>query len=343
MRDDPVNAMPRQDFDRSLRRMMRVGLAWIGAVLFLTAAPASAASCGNYTPVGSLCSRTVYFGWGTAGSGTQSVLSFLARPAVSGPVTFQVTQISSSLGAGYAGFFGIMMSTNGGPAAVYTSGQVPSIVVQPGTLTQAVVAQTCFDITCASAAPGAFRGPQLPNMFSMQLTITAASGADLDLTPLPLLNVQFISSGQVSFQEQEQALDVTTIANSARASVNEGASDFGRYYNPGGGLIEPYTSFSVTNPSATSALSLTVNLYDFSGDLLASIPLPSLPPLGAAGYLLAGQNASDPLALLPWDTLLPSGADDIFHGVYGVQASGPVIFLSQEFYGTSMLNAFIIH
>jgi len=184
----------------------------------------------------------------------------------------------------------------------------------------------------------------LPNMFSMQMTITGASGSDLDLTPLPLLNVQFLNQGQVSFQEQEEALDVTAIPTSARASVNEGAADFGRYYNPGGaGLTEPYTSFSVTNPSATASVSVTVNLYDFSGDVLASIPLPPLPPLSAAGYLLVGQSATDLLGLLPYDTLLPSGADDIFHGVYGVQANGPVIFLSQEFYGTSMLNAFIVH
>jgi len=323
--------------------------AWaIVAAGILAPTTARAANCENYTPAGQQCSRTVFFGWGTAGMTTQSVISFLSRPAASGPISFQITQVNSSLGSSYSGYFGITISANGAPPATMTASQIPPVVVQPGALSQVLVTQTCFDVTCTSNPPAAFTGPSVPNMFSMQLTITANSGADLDVTPLPLLTIQFLNNGQVGFQEQEQAIDVTAIGNSARASVNEGAADFGRYFSSGGALIEPYTSFSVTNPSSTASLTVTVNLYDFSGDLLASIPLPALPTLAAAGYLLVGRNATDTLGLLPYDTLLPSADGETFHGVYGVVgtssgAPAPVVFLSQEFYGTSMLNAYIIH
>ena len=319
-------------------RMRLLSLVPLITALLATSSVAIAGSCENYTPVGQMCSRTVVFGWGIAGQGTQSVIDFISRPAASGPVTFQITQIDSSLGTNYSGYFGITMSTAGAPAATYTSGTVPAVALTPGATSQTIVSQTCFNSACTAPAPvGA-----VANMFSLQLTITANTGADLDVTPLPLLTVQFLTTG-ASFQEQEQALDVSSIATSARASVNEGAADEGRYFYSGTALVEPYTAFSVSNPSATASLSATIVLYDFNGDSLASIPLPPLPPLGAAGYLLVGRTAGDPLGLLPYDTLLPSGADEIFHGVYGVQANGPVVFLSQEFYGNSMLNAFIVH
>jgi hypothetical protein len=321
-------------------RIVSMQMKSVSLLVLMTSGVALAGSCENYTPVGQLCSRTVVFGWGTAGQGTQSVIDYISRPAASGPVTFQITQINSSLGTSYSGYFGITMSTGGAPASTYTSGTIPAATLQPGATSQTVVSQACFDSTCTAPAPfGA-----VANMFSVLLTITANTGADLDVTPLPLLTVQFLTTGaDISFQEQEQALDVSAIGNSARASVNEGAADEGRYYYSGTALLEPYTAFSVSNPSATTPLSVTVVLYDFSGDSLASIPLPPLPPLGAAGYLLVGRTAGDALGLLPYDTLLPSGADEIFHGVYGAQANGPVVFLSQEFYGNSMLNAFIIH
>jgi hypothetical protein len=311
-----------------------------GAFVTIASAMASAASCGAYTPVGPLCERTVVLGWGTAGQGTRSVIEFISRPQATGSVTFQFNQLSSSLGSSYGGYFGVAMSVGGAPAATFANGQIPSLTLQPGNVTQAVVTETCFNASCNVTPPAGL----VSNMFSLQLTILAASGADLDATPLPLLTIQFLNStGAVNYQEQEQGLDASGIASSARTSVNEGASAQGRYYAPNGAFVQPFTAFSVTNPSATSTLNASIVLYDFAGDLLATVPLPTLAPLAAVGYLLVGQSPGDPLGLIPFDTLLPSGADSIFHGVYGVQANGPVVFLSQEYYGNSMLNAYIVH
>jgi len=313
----------------------------VAAFVTVASATASAAACGNYTPVGPLCERTVVLGWGTAGQGTESVIEFISRPQTSGSVTFQFNQLSSSLGSSYGGYFGIVMSVGGTPAATFANGQIPSLTLQPGNVTQAVVTETCFNASCNVTPPAGL----VSNMFSMQLTILAASGADLDATPLPLLTIQFLNStGAVSYQEQEQALDIAAIGSSARASVNEGASAQGRYYAPNGAYLQPYTAFSVTNPSSTSTLTASIVLYDFTGFPLATVPLPPIPPLGAVGYLLIGRSPGDPLGVLPFDTLLNSGADGIFHGVYGItQANGPVVFLSQEYYGNSMLNAYIVH
>jgi hypothetical protein len=309
----------------------------LGAMLCL-AAGIAAADCGSYTTVGTQCSRTVIFGWGAAGAGAQSVIAFVSRPAASGPVKFQVTQLNSSLGLSYSGYVGIAASANGAPASTYSGSTFPAVTLQPGTESLWTVSQVCFIATCNATAPvGA-----VANMFSMQLTITANSGADLDVTPLPLLTVQFITNGKVTVQEQEQALDVSSIPSSARAGLNEGASYAGRYFAINGAYTQPYTAFSVTNPSTGSALSTSIVLYDFLGNKLATVPLPVIPPQGAVAYLLVGRGPGDTLGLLPYGTLLPAGADGVFHGVYGVQASGPVVFLSQEFYGNSMLNAFIV-
>jgi len=309
------------------------------ALLCWAPGTAAAATCENYTTVGSECQRTAILGWGAAGLGTQSVIALVSRPTASGPVTFQVTQINSSLGSAYNGYFGITLGAVGVTPSTYTSGTMPPSTLQPGSTSQFVVSQVCFNAGCTAPAPSG----AVPNMFSLQVTITANSGADLDVTPLPLLTVQFVTGGKVTLQEQEQALDVTTIPSSARASINEGASNAGRYVSVGGAFTEPYTAFSVTNPSATATLTSSIVLYDFLGNQLAAVPLPPLPPLAATAYLLVGRSAGDSLGLFPYSTLLPAGADGIFHGVYGMQANGPVVFLSQEFYGNSMLNAFIVH
>jgi hypothetical protein len=300
----------------------------LAALAMITSAAAFAGPCGNYVTVGSKCERAVVLGWGTAGQGTQSIIEFISRPQAAGSVTFQFNQLNSSLGTSYGGYFGITMSVAGASSGTYASGQIPSVTLQPGNVSRAIVTATCFNASCNVTPPAGL----VSNMFSLQLTIIANTGADLDATPLPLLTIQFLNNnGAVTFQEQEQALDVSATGNSARASVNEGASAQGRYYAPNGALVQPYTAFSVTNPSPTSSLSASVVLYDFAGNLLATVPLPALPPLGAAGYLLVGRSSGDPLGLLPFETLLPSGADSIFHGVYGIQANGPVVFLSQEF------------
>lgn len=305
--------------------------------------PAFGANCGNYTASGNSCVRSVVLGWGVAGGGAQSVITFLTGTA-SAPVSFAVSRLNSSLGTSYTGYFGISESLNGAPSTVVNASGFGSLSLAAGLGAQITVSQTCFDSTCTVATPAAFTGPFLPNMFSVLMTITAASGADLDATPLPLLTVQFlVSNGLVTFQEQEQAVDASAVRMISAATLDEGASAATRYVYTGNAVNLPYTAFSVSNPSLTTTASISMAVNDSSGNRVANVTLPPIPPQGAVGYLLVGRNSSDTLGLLPSGTTLPAGADGIFHGTYGIiSASVPVVFLSQEFYGSSMLNAFIV-
>lgn len=313
-------------------------------LLVAASVPACAANCGSYTPVTAGCARTVFLGWGAAGFGAQSVITLLTSPSASGPVSYAVTKLSSSKGTSYTGYFGMNASVNGATPAPVTAATFTAVSIPAGAGGQVTVLQTCFDATCAVAPPAAFTGPYLPNMFSVLMTITGASGSDLDLTPLPLLTIQFLgSNGLVTFQEQEQAVDVAAIKTTSGATLDEGASPTGRYVYTGAAVNLPFTSFSVTNPSTTASVTASIAISDSSGSVIKTVVLPSLPPMGAAGYLLIGRTASDTLGLLPSSTVLPAGADGIFHGTYSVvNSSGPVIFLSQQFYGDSMLNSFIL-
>jgi hypothetical protein len=180
-------------------------------------------------------------------------------------------------------------------------------------------------------------------MFSILMTMTAASGADLDATPLPLLTVQFLNNGLVTFEEQEQAVDAAFVRATSAATLDEGATTASRYLYTGAAVNLPYTAFSVSNPSATASVTAAIGVYDANGNPVSAVTLPAIPPLGAVGYLLVGRTPGDTLGLLPSSTAFTAGSDGIFHGTYGVvSSSGPVIFLSQEFYGSSMLNAFIV-
>jgi hypothetical protein len=285
----------------------------------------------------------VALGWGTAGAGTQSVITLLSSTAAVSPVIFAVSRLSSSQGASYTGYFGITESLNGAPSNIVTAAAFAPISVAPGLGAQVAIAQTCFDATCTVPPPAAFTGPFLSNMFSILMTITAASGADLDATPLPLLTVQFVSNGLVTFQEQEQAVDITLVKATSGATLDEGATAATRYVYTGPAVNLPFTVFSVTNPSTTTTVTASVGVSDANGNPVSTVLLPPIPPLGAVGYLLVGRNSGDTLGLLPSGITLPAGPDGIFHGSYGVVAStGPVVFLSQEFYGSSMLNAFIL-
>lgn len=316
------------------------------SLLLLAAAGthAYAANCGSYTAVAAGCARTVFLGWGASGLGAQSVITLLSSPSASAPVSYAVAKLSSSKGTSYSGYFGIAASANGAAPNIVTAATFPALSVPPGAGGQITVLQTCFDATCIAGPPAAFAGPYLPNMFSVLMTVTGASGGDLDLTPLPLLTIQFLdATGSVTFQEQEQAVDVTAIKTTSGATLDEGATPAGRYLYTGAAVDLPFTSFSVTNPSTTASVTASIAISDASGNLIKTVALPSLPPLGAAGYLLIGRTASDALGLLPSSTVLPAGSDGIFHGTYSVvNSSGPVIFLSQQFYGDSMLNSFIL-
>jgi len=312
---------------------------------FAAMTPAAAANCENYAVSGSNCVRTVFLGWGTAGGGTQSVITLLSGLSASAPVTYAITKLSSSKGTSYSGYFGINAGLNGAAPSPVTASSFASVSVAPGSGAQVAVSQTCFDATCTVAPPAAFTGPYLSNMFSIMLTITASSGADLDVTPLPLLTIQFLNaSGLVNFQEQEQAVDVTAVKTASTAIADEGATPASRYvYNSAGAVSQPFTVFSVTNPSTTATVTASISVYGENNNIVATVALPTLAPLGAAGFLLVGRSPGDTLGLLPSSTILPAGPDGIFHGTINVaNASGPIVFLSQEFFGDSMLNAFII-
>jgi hypothetical protein len=316
----------------------------LSLVLLAVSIPACAANCESYTVVAAGCARTVFLGWGAAGLGTQSVITLLTSPSASGPVTYTITNLSSSKGTGYTGYFGFNASTNGAAPAITTGAAFAAIQVPPGAGGQITVLQTCFNAACTAAPPAAFTGPYVSNMFSVLMTITGASGSDLDQTPLPLLTIQFLGpDGLVTFQEQEQAVDVTAVKTVSGATLDEGAAPAGRYVYTGAAVNLPFTSFSVTNPSTTASVTASIAVSDASGNVIKTVVLPSLPPLSAVGYLLVGRDASDTLGLLPSSSVLPAGADGIFHGTYSVvNSSGPVIFLSQQFYGDSMLNSFIL-
>jgi hypothetical protein len=313
-------------------------------LLVIAGVPACAATCGSYTPVAAGCARTVFLGWGAAGLGTQSTITLLTSPSASGPVSYAITKLNSSKGTSYTGFFGVIASVNGGAQATFTAATFTASTIPAGAGGQITVLKTCFDATCTLPPPAAFTGPYLFNMFSVMMTITGASGADLDLTPLPLLTIQFLdSNGLVTFQEQEQAVDVTAIKTTSGATLDEGATPAGRYLYTGAAVNLPFTSFSVTNPSTTASVTASIAISDATGNVVKTVPLPALPPLSAAGYLLIGRDPADLIGLLPSSTVLPAGADGIFHGTYSVvNSSGPVIFLSQQFYGDSMLNSFIL-
>ena len=316
---------------------------FLAVICAISALPAFGASCENYTPVGNNCVRTVALGWGVGGGGAQSVITLLSSTSASAPVTFAISKLNSSRGATYSGYFGITAGVNGAEPNTVTASSFTPVSVAPGLGAQVVVAQTCFDATCTVAIPAAFTGPFLSNMFSVLMTMTAASGADLDATPLPLLTVQFLNTGSVTFQEQEQAVDAASVRTTSAATLDEGATPAARYVYTGAAVNLPYTAFSVSNPSATAAVTASIAVYDANGNLTAAVTLPAIPPLGALGYLLVGRTPGDTLGLLPSSTTFAAGSDGIFHGTYGVIASsGPVIFLSQEFYGSSMLNAFIV-
>ena len=310
----------------------------------MCALPAAGANCGNYTVAGNSCARTVVLGWGVAGGGAQSVITLLSSASASAPVSFAISKLTSSLGTNYTGYFGVATTINGVSTGALTASTFTPVSLTPGAGSQVLVSQTCFDANCVVAVPAAFTPPFLPNMFSILMTMTAASGADLDATPLPLLTVQFLgANGLVTFQEQEQAVDAASVRTTSAATFSEGAAAAARYVYTGSAVNLPFTAFSVSNPSLTTAVTASIAVTDANGNPVSTVPLPTIPPLGAVGYLLVGRTPGDTLGLLPSSLNLNAGADGIFRGTYGVVgATGPVIFLSQEFYGSSMLNAFIV-
>lgn len=318
---------------------MRARLLPLFLLLASACVPALAQNCGIYKVVGSQCARTVYFGWGIAGLDTNSVITVYAPPSVSGAITFQMSQLNSSQGTAYTGFFGIMTNMNNTTNVLTTQASPLSFTAQPGQGAYYTVTNTCFDATCKTAAPASFHDPFLPNMFSMQLLILSSNPADLALVQLPLLTARFTDgNGQVTLVEQETAVE--NISNTAGLnSLNEGGSALVRYVLNGSDYTLAFVAFSVTNPSATQSLTGTLTVRDYNNNPVASANIPAIPPLGAAGYLLVGRNAGDTLGFFPSSTILsPVGPEGAFHGTLRVNFSGPAVFLAQEFLGASMAN-----
>jgi hypothetical protein len=313
--------------------------AFLTLAIFAAALPALAApNCPGYQIVGANCAFTTTYGWGTAGGGTDSVVTFYVPPEASGPVTFQATAFNSSLGNAYAGYFGLLV---GQPGSVQTNlvtiSQATPTVVNPGQAVEFLILQVCFDPTCTAAAPAG----AVPNMFSVQLLMLSPVSSDLDVTPNPQLTVQFLSGNQVTFEEAETARHGGAL-NSYIPGINLGATPAGRYVYNGPAVTEPFDVLSVTNVGG-SPITGTVTLQDLSAHPILTVALPAIPPGGAVGYLVIGIPGNGTAALFPASTVLPAGSDSIFHGNLAVTMSGANIVLAQEFNGNAMLNLLVFH
>ena len=74
---------------------------------------------------GNNCTFSTAFGWAVAGQGNASIVTLYVPPNASGPVDFEITAVSSSLGSNYTGYLGIMAGGVGEPESqVYTLADV---------------------------------------------------------------------------------------------------------------------------------------------------------------------------------------------------------------------------
>ena len=317
------------------------------------ALPALAAPTCNAPQVvsGNNCTLSAALGWGIAGLGTASVIIIYVPPTVSGPVDIEVTGMSSNLGSTYAGYFGLMGNGLGQPgSAILTlsdlmaGGPYPIGSVSPGQLISFQITQVCWDPTCTTAAPGG----AVPNMFSMQLSLSSPNTADINPNSVQLTG-QFLNGSQVTFEEQEPALHTNSVF-SIVPGINLAATPATRYVYNGTAVTLPYAVLSVSNFGNPNPISGTATLLDGNGHIITTAAIPPIPPGGAAGFLDIGRSPGDPLGLFPSSLALPAGADGIFHGSLVVNMSGLAltpagmnIVLSQEFNGNSVLNLYVFH
>jgi len=322
------------------------------AIIVLAAAlPAPAAPTCNARQVvsGNDCTLSVALGWGVAGLGTASIVNIYVPPNASGPVDIEVTGLSSNLGSTYTGYFGLMGNGLGQPgSAILTlsdlmaGGAYPIGSVSPGQLISFQITQVCWDPTCTTAAPpGA-----VPNMFSMQLSLSSPTAADINPNSVQLTG-QFLNGSQVTFEEQEPALYTNSIF-SIIPGINLGATPATRYVYNGTALTLPYDVLSVSSFNNPNPITGNATLLDSNGNIVATAAIPAIPPNGAAGFLDIGRFPGDPLGLFPSSTVLPAGSDGIFHGslvvgMSGQIATGITIVLSQEFNGNALLNLYVFH
>lgn len=321
------------------------------AVTALAAALSAAAAPACDPPgvvQGNNCTFTVDLPWAAAGLGNQSVLTIWLPPNVSGPVTFNVIGLSSSLGNAYTGYFGLQVHGTGKSnskivtLADITTGAPGDIgQIAPGQGFSSTVTQVCWDPTCTASAPtGA-----IANMFSIQFLISTPNQDDINPANIQG-TVQFLNgSGQVTFETTESSvfrISPYTII----PGVNIGATPAVRYVMNGAAYTAPFDAVSITNLNDPNPISGTLTLQDFDDNNIVSAPIPAIPPGGAAGYLVIGRTPDDSLGLLPSSTVLPAGADGIFHGVLLIQMNSGVPgggILAQEYNGNAMVNLPIFH
>jgi hypothetical protein len=320
------------------------------AVTVLAAAlPALAAPNCNAPQVvsGNNCTLSVALGWAIAGLGTDSIVTIYVPPSASGPVDIEVTGLSSNLGSTYTGYFGFMSNslglsntkvltlsdlTTGAPHAIGS--------VAPGQLIQFQVTQVCWDPTCTTPAPAG----AVPNMFSLQLSLSSPSTADINSNDVQLVG-RFLNGGQVTFEVQVPASHANS-SFSIVPGIDLGAMPTGRYVYNGTAVTQPYAVLSVSNLVNPNTIYGTAALQDSRGNTVATAPIRGIPPGGAAGYLVIGRYSGDPLALFPFDIAFSAGSDGIFHGslvvsMNGLAAGGLNIVSAQEFNGDSVLNLFV--
>ncbi len=323
-------------------------------ILFITVLtaglPALAAPNCNAPQVvqGNNCTLTASLGWVIAGLGTNSLYTEYVPPNATGPVSFQITALNSSLGSSYNGYFGVKVSSldgtqTEGPFTLSDILAEGPDIVSPGEMQQTFITQVCWDPTCTSAAPAG----AMPNMFSVQILISTPNTGDINLNDLQL-TVRFLTAdGRVNLQTQETALR-TNSPFSIIPGISLGATPAGRYVFTGTAVNLPYDGISISNLNNPNSVTGTATIKDSGGATVATAPIPAIPPGGAAGYLVIGRTPGDPLGLFPSSTVLPAGADGVFHGTleiatFGQTANGQLIVLLQEYNGNAMLNAFVFH
>jgi hypothetical protein len=316
--------------------------ALLAITVFAAALPALAApTCpAPYFVSGNNCAFATNFAWAAAGLGADSIVTFYVPPSASGPVTFQLTALNSSLGSAYTGYLGILTGVPGQPGkfGVVTLSSANPTVVNPGQAWQFLITQVCFDPTCTAGAPAGAVG----NMFSAQLVMLSPNSSDLDVTPNPQLTIQFLNGSQVTFEETSNARPGGPPV-SYLPGINLGATPAGRYVYTGTAVNLPFDEFSVTNIGNNGPITGSVTIQDNNGNTVATAQIPAIPIAGAAGFLVIGRTAGDPLGLFPSSTVLPAGADGIFHGILIVTMSGRNVVTAQELYGNAMLNLLIFH
>lgn len=324
-----------------------VALGVLGSALTAFAAP----TCNSaYVVQGNNCVFTAAIGWAIAGLGTQSTLTLYVPPQATGPIDFEVTGLSSSLGNSYKGYLGIVAGDVGqkdtgqvtladiGPGSPDAIGQV-----FPGQVVQFFVKNVCWDPTCTSAAPAG----AVPNMFSMTFSMASPVSADLDITPTPRGTVQFLKGTEVTWQENVPAQRPNS-AFSIIPGISTGATSDQRYAFDGGAVTTPFDTLSISNLNNPNPIAATMTLKDLSGNVVATSPAVTVPAGGANGYLLVGRYDGDPLGLFPSNTVLPAAPDGLFHGTLVVATTGQVaggmcIIMGQEYNGFSMLNLPVFH